>query len=389
MGINDQAEADVQETGLDDEQIDTGRNEDSTDDSGGDQSENEPSFDDVTDIESLNRKMEELEAADMPEQNPGNDDEEDEDAASEEDESDKADDASQDEEAEEAEDEEAKEDESDDSSDDDSSDESDDEEESGDKKPKSKRYRVRSEDPVELRALELKARNRDMSLKEAMEKAEAELGSNTDKSGENADESGSDSDLPSTVDATEAEIEKLIAERKTALREDLDFEKADELDAEIRKLDRHVADLKVKDFQNQAQQQQGNVEKKEAAKAKAVELYDFVTQDGPEVERMEEIDAQLREANDPQVDDPEYPLRLAQMVAKEMGIAPKGKRVKKPDQATPGQPPKKKSPVQPASASARTQAPPSPQGQLDEKIDAIKSPHDLEEFIESLGSAAS
>lgn len=246
--------------------------------------------------------------------------------------------------------------------------------------PTSKRYRLRTEDPVEQRALDLRRNNRDMSLQEALDRAKAELGDD-DATGEDAD--AEEDSLPETVEATEREVEKLLNERNNALHEDLDFEKVTQLDQEIRKLDQHIGDLKLRAVQDQAKSEAEFRDNLEASKVKAVELYPFVTKEGVETARMEEIDATLKESNDPLYSDPNKPLILAQMVAKEMHIPPKGKTVKKPTAPAKGNPPKKKAPIQQASATAQTQ-PKNNEGQLDERIDAINSPMDFEDAMAEL-----
>lgn len=257
------------------------------------------------------------------------------------------------------------------------------EEVSGDS-PRSKRYRLRSDDPVELRAMELKSRNRDMSLEEALERAKKELGKDNEASGDEAD-AEVNAELPDTVEATETEIDRLNKEHTAAMRDDLDFEKADELNAQIRKLERHIGDLKLAKLQEESRQASAFTEKLEASKTKAIELYDFVTKDGPEVARMEEIDRQLKEAGDSLYESPEKPLRIAQMVARELNIAPRGKQVKAPATPASGSPPRKKVPVQPASASKRSQTPENNTGQqLDEQLEKITSPMDWEEMTANL-----
>jgi len=393
MGINDQAKADVQMQGQDDASQ-SGRNEDSPN-GGDDQAQvTEPTFDDVNDIDSWNRAMGQLEGGDMPDINPEPTSEEIEAdvnsgegaEASEESESEVSESESEEESEEESSEkgeeseEESEESESEEESEESESEASEEEEEEQEDEPErstSKRFRLRSDDPVEQRAMELKRRNKDMTLKEALSRAETELGVN-DQSDESGDDADSDTgSLPKTVKDAETEIERLLQERSKAIREDLDFDKGDEIDTEIRKLERHIGDLKLGEIKSESQTRAQFNEKLDQSKAKAVELYDFVTKDGPEIARMEEIDQILKDSGDPLYDSPDKPLRLAQMVAREMGIAPKGKTVKKPAVVKPGQPPRKKSPVQPASASART-APTSSKGQLDERIESINDPLDWE-----------
>lgn len=253
--------------------------------------------------------------------------------------------------------------------------------------PSSKRYRVRSEDPVELRAFELKARNPDMHIDECIAKAKAEASLNRR---DNQPDGGEDDQgvMPDTVEATEARIAELEQERKTAMIDDLDFERADELSAEIRKLDRHASDLQYRGKQQEAEAEAADhnqyVEAFEQSKNKAIELYPFVTETGEETARMDEIDAQLRENGDPLYDDPNKPLIVAQMVARERGIAPKGKSTKADYPPKSGTPPRKNNPVQPANPQARTAPPKSNEEQLDEQLERIKGPLDWEAAMQEL-----
>lgn len=98
---------------------------------------------------------------------------------------------------------------------------------------------------------------------------------------------------------------------------------------------------------------------------------------------MEEIDRQLKENGDPLFHSADKPLRIAQMVAKEFGHAPKGKTVKQPAKPTEGKPPKKKSPVQPASGNART-VPTDTTREAEKQLENVKSIYDFEELVDSM-----
>ncbi len=62
----------------------------------------------------------------------------------------------------------------------------------------------------------------------------------------------------------------------------------------------------------------------EASKTRAAEIYGFVSQpDSPAAQRMAEVELLMKEYGDPVFNDPNKPLIVAQMVAKEMSIAPR------------------------------------------------------------------
>jgi hypothetical protein len=276
----------------------------------------------------------------------------------------------------------------DDGDDDDDKDDGDDDEanardDSG--KPK-RRYRLQSDDPVEQRAFDLKRRNRDLSMRECIERAEKELGvaqgeTETDADGNTRQtDSEQDDGLPKTAAEAEAEIDRLSEEAQKAYGEELDFEKGAQLQARINKLNRLVGKLQLAEVE---QGRTSAVERDQAyrdAERKAVDLYDFVTDPKhPGVKLMEDINERLRDAGDPLYDSPEKPLRIAQMAARELGIAPKGK-TRKGGEKTPGKPPRGKAPVQPASGNARTN-PTTNAGALEDQVEKINSPDDWDKMI--------
>lgn len=249
-----------------------------------------------------------------------------------------------------------------------------------DDKPK-RRYRLQSDDLVEQRAFDLKRRNRDLSMRECIERAEKEL--EVDAQGEPRPnpESEQDDGMPRTVAEAEAEIDRLSDEAKKAYGEDLDFEKGAELQARINKLNRLVGKLQLSEMEQGRNQASARDQAYRDAERKAVELYDFVTDPKhPGIKLMEDINERLRDAGDPLYDDPEKPLRIAQMAARELGIAPKGKTRKQTGVKSPGKAPRGKPTVQPVSGNARTN-PKTNAGQLDEAVESINSPDDWDRMI--------
>jgi len=248
------------------------------------------------------------------------------------------------------------------------------------RKESTKRFRLRSDNPVDQRAFELKRRNADLSLEECLERAKKEFGK--DKQGDDAD-GQEQSGQPQTVSEVDAKIKELKAEKKKAYTEDLDFDKVADLEDQLDDLLVLRSDLKASEGVTQQREQQEFERQVEASKARAVELYPFAADpNSPEVDRMNEIFETMRETNDDRLYDPNLPLMLAQMVAREQGIAPKGRKAVPAKKAKPndGKPPKKKGLVQPSRGNART-TPKSTSEQLDKTIDNISSPHDWEALI--------
>jgi hypothetical protein len=243
-----------------------------------------------------------------------------------------------------------------------------------------KRYRLRSNDPVEQRAFELKRYNRDLSMRECMDRAEKELGKSRES--EETDESGSQPTGPQTLADVDAEIAKL-EEAYDKASDDLDFDAIKDTQKKLTKLLSQRSDFAARDAVAQITRQQELERIHEQSMNRAVELYPFAADaKSPEVKRMNEIFAELQANEDPLVNDPRLPLKLAQMVAGERGIPPKGRKLVPSEKAKPGdgKPPKKKGTVQPARGNART-TPKAKSGQLDDTIDKISSPHDYEALI--------
>jgi len=264
--------------------------------------------------------------------------------------------------------------------------EADDSAEGEEDEPKSKppQYRFRPENEVEELAFDIRKRavkaGKPMPLKEALAQAEQIL--NPEK--ETSEEEGSANGLPSTVEDATALLKQMREERREALSKEMDFEKVAELDDKIEDLREHIAELKVSTTSKEAEAQQARLEEFESAKARTVELYPDVTQkDSPLVQKMHEIDAALKENGDDLFYSPEKPLKLAQMAARELGIAPRtAAKATKP--ATPAA---KRPPAKPQIASGAARTTQQQSGQLGGKrIADIKTEEDYLAVVESLVS---
>jgi hypothetical protein len=124
----------------------------------------------------------------------------------------------------------------------------------------------------------------------------------------------------------------------------------------------------------------------DASKVRAIELYPDVTiADSALVKKMIEIDAELKASGNPLFDSADKPLKLTQMAANELGMAPRSKAAA----ASPQPVVKPTRPAQPpfAPGSARTTSASVPTGQLEEKLSKISSVEELEAAKRELASS--
>jgi hypothetical protein len=203
--------------------------------------------------------------------------------------------------------------------------------------------RLPDSDKVGRLATALMKRNRDMPMEEAIEKARKQLGVKTEAPKGEVTEANPPG-FPDTVDATTAEITKLRAERKEA-NTNLNFEKATELSDKIEDLHNHRFKLERQGERKQADAEKAYNQQFATSESRSKELYDFAgNPESPGARRMAEIDADLLTNGDPLYHSPDKPLRVAQMVAAELNIAPR----KKGAPATPVKPAAPISAAQPA-----------------------------------------
>jgi hypothetical protein len=197
------------------------------------------------------------------------------------------------------------------------------------KVPTSKQLRISpaQQDQVGRLTLAIMKRNRDLPMEQAMEMARSQLGIKPQvaEAKPEATPDKSKPSLPMTVEAVDQALETMESEREKALAE-LRFEDVGKIDRQIRAHDRHRLNL-----ERQAERQQQEAATSydrdfSAAESKAVELYEFAgNPESPGAQRMREIEAQLRANEDPLYYAANKPLKIAQMVAAEMNIAPRRK----------------------------------------------------------------
>lgn len=229
--------------------------------------------------------------------------------------------------------------------------------------------RVNEADEVGKLALAYQKRNRDWTLEQAIDAAKKQLGVTPQKP---EAEQPKGPQMPKTVQDTDTVMAQKLADYKKAMS-DVRFEDAADIQAELMRLSLHRSSIE-RNADNEQRQAAAKYDADfDASEAKASELYAFVSDPASAAaKRMKEIEATLKATEDPLYFHPNKPLKLAQMVAAELNIAPKSKT------ATPAKPaaapatPTPKKGVVPSGAS-RT-VPPPQKPAIDPEIAAIQTP---------------
>lgn len=244
--------------------------------------------------------------------------------------------------------------------------------------------RVNDADEVGKLALAFQKRNRDWSLRQAIEAAEKQLGITPQQAAkEETTEAPKGPQMPKTVQETDSVVAQKLVDYKKAMAE-VRFEDAADLQVELMRLNLHRSSLE-RTVEREQQQSAAKYDADfSASEAKATSLYPFVADPAsPGLKRIQEIDAALKANGDPLWNSPDKPLKLAQMVAAELNIAPKSKN------ATPAKPAAAPAPTVPKkgvvpSGSSRT-VPPPPKPAIDPAISGIKTLADLRKAKQSMG----
>lgn len=242
--------------------------------------------------------------------------------------------------------------------------------------------RVNEADEVGRLALAFQKRNRDWTLAQALEAANKQLGITPQKQEANTPEQPKGPQMPKTVQETDAAMAQKLADYKKAMSE-VRFEDAADINAEIMQLTLHRSSIERSAEREQQQAVAKYDADFDASEAKATELYAFVSDPAhPASKRMKEIEATLKATDDPLYYSPNKPLKVAQMVAAELNIAPKSKIATpaKPA-AAPATPAPKKGVV--PSGSSRT-VPPAPKPAIDPEISSIQTMNDLRKQMRRL-----
>ncbi len=250
------------------------------------------------------------------------------------------------------------------------------------------RLRLAEDDKVGRLAASFMKRNKDMPMTEAVARAQKQLGVTTEKATETEAAAKPKSDLPATVEDVDSELAKIEAEREKALV-DLRFEDVAKFDRSLRQLDRHRMTLEREGERNLAKQESAYNTAFTNSEARAIELFEFAGKpDSEGYKKMAELDAFYKETNDPLYASPDKPLKIAQMVAAELGIAPKRKgsavtpaKAAAPAVITPA--PKKQ--ILPGGGSRTTPQVINPTIAVAEEVGKIANPYQMRNFLKSLG----
>lgn len=248
------------------------------------------------------------------------------------------------------------------------------------------RLRLPETDKVGRLAAAYLQRNRDWSLEQAMDAARNQLGVKTQPARE---ESAAEpkSNLPETPDAVDAAIKQLRADRKKANAE-LRFEDVSDMSDKLEDLLQHRVVLERRAERQQLESERSYETKFTASEAKATELYDFASKpDSEGGKRMKEIEADLEANGDPLFHDPDKPLRIAQMVARELSIAPRRKGATAPVKAAPSATPMPgpKKGIVPSGASRTTPVPVNAQPAVISEVQKARNPYELKKALKQFG----
>lgn len=250
-------------------------------------------------------------------------------------------------------------------------------------KAKKLRLRLPENDTQGRLATEFLRRNRDWTYSQALEAANKQLGIKP-PGVESTPAAPATPDLPQTVETVDVELDRLDTEHEKALVE-LRFDEASKLARSIRKLERHRLTLQEDAKQKATAQATAYEQGFAKSEAKAVELYEFANNpDSPGGKRMQEIEADLKANGDSLYTSPDKPLRIAQMVAAELNIAPKRKgapAAKTP--VAPGVPAPKKG-ILPSGGSSTRPVAQNQQPAVIEQVNNIKTVHELRKFMKPL-----
>ncbi len=231
------------------------------------------------------------------------------------------------------------------------------------------KFRVTPKSELDTEILAAYRRNQDLTLDEAAAIARKKLGIE-EKSPEGEKPEGGDSEdggeenddgLPKTAAEMEEYADEL-AQQRTAAAKELDFEKAADLDEQIRQADKATRRLAKAEAEAEKAQQEKFYQEVESSKAEAVALYpDCANAESELSQRMQEINDSFKDTDNPLYYDANKPFKLAQMAANDLGIAPQlgGKKKAAPaaEKKSERRPVSKAPGSLPAPGSASTQPP--------------------------------
>ena len=206
------------------------------------------------------------------------------------------------------------------------------------------RIRVGGWNEEERKALQIRARNPDLTLVQAMEMVKK-----------------NESEAPKKLESPASyldKIEEAIKSKAEAFKA-LEFDKAAEIEIQVAKLQREMRDAERQAQKEEVAQEESRLVAVEEAKSKSVKYYpDSANQNSALVTKMNEIFTAMKETQNPLLSDAQLPWKLTQMAANELGIAPKANGTA--TKALASSPVKQRSALTPASGNARTTTPTPP-----------------------------
>lgn len=233
-------------------------------------------------------------------------------------------------------------------------------------------FRLRPQDKIEETALHLRKQNPDLSLKEAIAKAEAI------HHVEAKEPAAPEPELP--------EVTALMQERRDLEREirrlGREFAPEDEIQEKEKRLD-EIADIIPKAEEQAKARALREATAYQQSAERVTQLYpDATNPESPLYKRMEEIHADMERGGDPTIHNVNKPLIIAQMAAAELRIAPKPKAGTTPQVARTGSR-GIASMTAPLNASPRSETPP-PTARILQRLETVSSPEDFDSLIRGM-----
>jgi hypothetical protein len=226
-----------------------------------------------------------------------------------------------------------------------------------------------NQDPIDATVAALRTANPNLSLKAALTLAEQALG--TAEPAPKVD----DTPPPPAVTDLRTELKELRAKHLKMTREYADDSEFETVEARILEIENDLIPA-AQQFEQQNQVQIAEAFEQHAARA--VELYPDAAKEGsPLYNRMAQIHNDLEATGNPLVNAPDKALKIAQMAANELNIAPKTKQATAPAKTGTRSPAPMTRPL--GDANARTSAP--RQTRVEQVIDSIDSPEAFEKLV--------
>ena len=245
--------------------------------------------------------------------------------------------------------------------------------------------RLNEADEVGRLALAYQRRNKDWSLEQSLDAARKQLGINPVEAKAQPKEDPATAALPKTVQDVDTLTSQLLAEYKKAMSE-VRFEDAADTQAKLMQLTQHRSNLERSAERQEAQAAAKYDSDFDQAAAQAVDLYPFAADTkSPAGKRMAQIEADLKRLNDPLYYSPQKPLKIAQMVAAELNIAPRNKNAAPAKPAAVPTAPAPKKGMVPTGGSRSTPPPANTKPVIDQKISAVRNVHELRQVLRSVG----